>query len=568
MNSSGKFGYSLRRYPLLRVAVAVIFISIILSSIYLISNNTKPVPVIESITPSVGSPGDVVLITGKNFGDTRDMNYVEFAGSKLTASSYISWADDSIKLVLPANVKDGLVYVGIKEMRSNPALFANEINIPIPVPSVTQNSKPVITSLSSEKLSVGDVLVIKGNNFGDTKNLSKVMFTIDYNDKIHDSNVKNLSYYTENMIQANDDDFDYISWSNTEISVVVPDGASSGVVVVASGHETSEPKEITISETLGRKSYKNKKIYLMSYSADIADVVCDGVATITLRAPIPAQCASQPDVEVTEVNPVPALSNYQHNIIHQVTKNKSSSIKNEFNHTFVLPVYEINSKVNIERILPFKYLGRAFYKNNISATELFPCNDKDVIELCNKIVGKEKNNYKKVRLIYNYMLENFRLLKNLKKDTGKSLELLSRKSGDAYDFSVMFTTLVRAAKIPCLTDCGILISQDLSTQPHWWNEFYIEGFGWIPVDVALGSGLEYKDWSDIEGDVKDYYFGNLDSHHVVFSRGLNDLKPFSMDNKIMQQQKSFALQNIWEEASSNVSKYSSYWGNPVIKGVY
>ena len=68
--------------------------------------------------------------------------------------------------------------------------------------------------------------------------------------------------------------------------------------------------------------------------------------------------------------------------------------------------------------------------------------------------------------------------------------------------------------------------------------------------------------------IQEYYFGNMDSHHVVFSRGLNDLKPFSVDNKIVQQPRSFALQTIWEEATSNVSKYSSYWSTPVVKGVY
>ena len=101
-----------------------------------------------SLTPSVGSPGDIVVITGKNFGDIRDMSYVEFAGSKLTSSAYISWSDDCIKLVLPANVQDGLVVVGTKDMRSKPALFANEIEIPVPVPAVVQTNKPVISSFS------------------------------------------------------------------------------------------------------------------------------------------------------------------------------------------------------------------------------------------------------------------------------------------------------------------------------------------------------------------------------------------------------------------------------------
>ena len=57
------------------------------------------------------------------------MNYVEIAGSKLTASSYVSWTNACIKVELPANVQNGLIVVGIKGMRSNPALFANEVEL-------------------------------------------------------------------------------------------------------------------------------------------------------------------------------------------------------------------------------------------------------------------------------------------------------------------------------------------------------------------------------------------------------------------------------------------------------
>lgn len=200
MNSSGKISYSIRRYPVLRAGIVVFIIVLVFALVFFIKNKNKPIPQIDSITPPVGSPGDVVLISGKNFGDVRDMSYVEIAGAKLTASSYISWSDTSIKLVLPANIQDGLVVVGTKDLRSKPALFANEVDIPVPVPTVQQVTKPVITSLSSDKVNIGDELVIQGNNFGDAKNQSKVLFTIDYNNKIAEAEYKNIILLTDNMI--------------------------------------------------------------------------------------------------------------------------------------------------------------------------------------------------------------------------------------------------------------------------------------------------------------------------------------------------------------------------------
>lgn len=569
MDSSGKFSYSFRRYPLLRWFIGIFVILVILGSVFIFNYRTKAVPVINSIVPPVGSPGDLVVINGANFGDTRDMSYVEIAGAKLTASSYISWTDNCIKIVLPANVQDGLVVVGTKEERSKPALFANEVDIPVPVPAVQQVTKPVITLLSSDKLNVGELLVITGNNFGESKNQSKVLFTMDCNNKISEAEYRNMVMLTENMIPASEDDFDYVSWSNTEISVRVPDGASSGVVIVDTGREKSDPKEIKISTDAGRKEFINKKIYLIQYTADIADVVSDDVSTITLRCPIPFTCPAQPEVQITETSPEPILMNYQNNLIHQITKNRNNTPKSVFKQNFVLPVYEVRSTVNPVKIGTYKNTEKNLLSGALKADALVPSDRTEVTELCAKIIGKEKNAYNKAKLIYNYMCDNFKVQTKVRKGDANPLDLIKNESGDAYDFAVIFTALLRAAEIPAYTDGGILVNQDLQTQAHWWCEFYIDRVGWIPADCALGAGLEYKKWTESESaDDRSYYFGNLDSHHILFSRGWSQLKPFSADSKIVQQPRSFALQSIWEEANRDTAKYSSYWSVPVVKGVY
>ena len=569
MDSSGKFSYSLRKYPIVRVLSVVFIISLILGVIYLIGFRTKLVPEITSVVPPVGSPGDLVVINGENFGSVRDMSYVEIAGSKLTASSYISWSNNCIKIVLPANVQDGLLVVGTKEMRSKPALFANEVEIPVPVPVVQQVTKPVITMLSSDKLSVGELLVISGNNFGDSKNQSKVLFTMDCNNKISEADYKNVALLTENMIPASEDDFDYVSWSNTEISVRVPDGASSGLVIVDTGREKSDPKEFVVNTEAGRKEYLNKKIYLVEYTADIADVVTNDISTITLRCPVPFSSPAQPQVEITDVVPEPILVNYQNNLIHQITRSRNNTPKSVFKQNFVLPVLEVRTNVNVTKIGNYKNTEKNLLSGALKADTLIPCDDKSVKELCEKIIGKEKNPWSKAKFIYDYMCENFSVLSKVRKGDSDPLDLIKKGNGDAYDFAVICTALLRAAEIPAYTDSGILVNQDLQTQTHWWCEFYIDKVGWIPCDPALGAGLEYKQWTDSDVvDAKNFYFGNMDSHHIMFSRGWSQLKPFSADSKIVQQPRSFALQSIWEEASKDTAKYSSYWSVPVVKGVY
>ena len=570
MNSSGKISYSFRRYPLLRWMTGILVLALFLGAFFIFSIKTKIVPEIDSIVPPVGSPGDLVSINGKNFGNERDMSYVEIAGTRLTSSSYLSWTDTCIRFVLPASVQDGLVIVGTRDARSAPALFANETEIPVPVENDASISvtKPIISYLSSEKVSIGDLLVIYGENFGESRNQSKVYFTANYNNKIEPGDITNISLLTENMIPANENDYDYVSWSNTEIKVHVPDGAYTGVLIVDNKKEKSEPKAITINQDAGRKSFINKKIYLLQYSADIADVVVSDIASITLRCPLPYVNASQLQYEMTDVTPLPVLTNYQNNLIHQVTKNKSNTPKSLFSQTFVLPVYEVNLEVKAEK-LSSKITERNLNTIALRPDALIPSDNKDVLALAAEVVGKEKNPYKKAKLIYDYMCDNYEVLQKLRKNDANPLDLLFSGNGDAYDYAVICTALMRAAGIPAVTDAGILVCQDMKTQSHWWCEFYLDKLGWIPVDPAIGDGLVYKKWNEgTSEDVRSFYFGNLDSHHIIFSHGWNQLKPFSLDNKIVQQPRSFALQSIWEEASESTVKYSSYWSIPVVKGIY
>ena len=550
---------------MLRWGIVLFIVAVVVFCIIFYNVRSKPIPSIDSITPPVGSPGDVVVIKGSNFGDIQDMNYVEIAGSRLTKSSYISWEDDCIKLVLPANVQDGLVYVGTKDRRSEPVLFANEVDIPVPVEEVQQVVRPVITGLSSVNRSVGDLLIIYGSNFGDQRNNSKVMFSTNYNRKINSES----SNIEESWIAACEDDFDYISWSNNEIKVHIPDGACTGRLYVDTGKEKSDYQKINIDDSIGIKTFGNKKIFLIQYTADLDDIVTDGNdATITLRCPVPYKTVAQPSVEITEVNPEPVIKDYQKNIIHQLTKAEESSKKKIFKQTFVLPVYEINTSIYPDKIGYYKYTDENLLNATTNPDKLVPSDNEGVIKLAKKIIGKESNPYRKARKIYNYMCENFSILSDIRGLDADPLDLISTNTGDAYDFAVIYTALLRAVNVPAVTDAGILVSRDLTTQAHWWCEFYVDKVGWVPVDPALGAGFKYNDWNDLSEETREYYFGNLDSHHIVFTKGWKQLKPFSADNKIVQNPRSYALQSIWEEASSNVNKYSSYWSVPVVKGVY
>ena len=570
MKQTDTLKYFFKKSPLVRAFTLILVIAAVLGGIFIFKYNTKPVPYIDAITPPVGSPGDIVVISGKNFGRNRDMNYVEFSGSKLTASSYLMWTDNTIRLVVPSNVQNGLVVVGTGKLRSKPAFFANVTDIPVEVQDNVQTVLPYINSLKMEnvsqainKVKVGDLISIEGNNFGDSKGQSKVYFNADFGGRDY------IPSSPEFMMPVWEDDFSYEYWSNSEIKVRVPDGAVSGYVIVETSSGLSNPFEIQLDERAGHKAFSgNRKMFLVQYTVDVSDVVAKDTSTITLRCPLPLICPNQLDVQLTEVSPQPILENYQKTLIHQLMIEKNLVGRKYFTQAFVIPVSEIKTEVNEKYVSTVNNsLSDVLYAISTRADELIPSENDAVVSLASTICKSEKNPYRQATLIYNYMISNYTIENQFRKSDANPLDLLGKKSGDAYDFAIIFTALLRAVDIPAFADCGVLVSPDSSTRNHMWAEFYLSGIGWIPVDVALGAGMEYDKWDDAI-DEKEFYFGNLDSHHIKFSRGINTLKPFAQDNKIVIRPRSFAFQTFWEEATKGTEKYSSFWSDPVVKGIY
>lgn len=574
MNSVSQITYFLRKSPLVRTLCIILFIAVFMGVSFFITFKIKQNPQISSITPPIGTPGDLVIIKGKDFGENKNTSYVEFGGSRLTASSYISWSDTEIKLVLPANIQDGLVFVGTKDARSKPVFFANATSVPVALLENPLSTVPTIHTLipnekSATRAKVGDLLIIQGINFGNTREKSRILFSTDRESVV----IKDSNSYTAipsehiSYIPANEDDFDYEYWSDSEIRVRIPDGCTTGNVYVETTKGNSVPVALNLDRKIGSKKYLDPKTYVIQVKVDIEDYSSDKDSTIILRCPRPFVTASQPSIEITEYDPEPVIEDFQHTVIHQSSFEKNHSNKKNFYQNFAITVYETATNIDPLKVGTYSKTSDAILEVALNADDCVSSEDEEVVALAKKIIQKDKNPYTKAKAIYNYMLKNFVILQDLRTGNISPVDLIRSKKGDAYDFAITYTALLRAAGVPAIPNSGIIIDAELKTKNHWWSEFYIHGIGWIPVDVALAAGLDYNSWVK-ELDAKSYYFGNLDGQHIVFSRGWNDIKPGPQNNKTVYRPRSYALQSIWEEASGKVIKYSSYWADPIVIGVY
>jgi len=559
----------IKKYPAARVISSLLIIALALGLSLIIGHNSKKIPVIDYIDPSVGLPGEVLTIYGSDFGDTRESSYVELAGSRLTSSGYISWSDKEIKVTLPSNVQDGLVIVGTSSGISEPSFFANKSGIPIAVRSDPNTTTPVIKEIFPSNAAVGQLITITGSNFGSLRGTSSVLFSTKRENTAANKNANSLTYASDDSeyISASETEYDYELWSDTEIHVRVPDGAATGSLFVKTSKGTSDYENFNVSTNAGTKSYTSRRIYVMQLSADVTAGILEEDASITLYIPRPQISSMQPSAEVSEFYPDPLIKNDPRDYIYQSSLNSLPNGKERFSQNFVITVYQVNSQIKEANIARFTNTNRLLYTTYTQADSSIPSNSATISALKDKIIGKQRNPYNQAKLIYNYILENYTLLSKPREGNVSIMDLPEKKKGDAYDFTMLFVTLCRNAGIPAVPISGVLVENGSTTKTHWWAEIYFENFGWFPVDIALGAGASFNSFTQIE-DPKTYYFGNMDSQHIAISRGFNQIKGSLLNSKTVYRPRTYALQSIWEETSSSNANYSSLWNNPVILGIY
>jgi YD repeat-containing protein len=170
-----------------------------------VSFTVTAAPSISSLSPTSGTVGSSVVLTGSNFGATQGNGTVTFNGTAATVSS---WSNTSITATVPAGATSGnAVVTAAGGVASNGVSF-------------TVIPTPAITSLSPASGPIGASVSVSGSNFGATQGSSAINF---------------------NGVPAAP-----TSWSATSIIVPVPAGATTGNVIVTVGGLDSNGASFTV----------------------------------------------------------------------------------------------------------------------------------------------------------------------------------------------------------------------------------------------------------------------------------------------------------------------------------
>ena len=136
-------------------------------------------------------------------------------------------------------------------------------------------------------------------------------------------------------------------------------------------------------------------------------------------------------------------------------------------------------------------------------------------ELAAKVTAGKTQTLDKARAIYDYVFSTLRYDKTgTGWGRGDVLYACDAKKGNCTDFHSLFIAMARSQGIPARFEIGFPLPADKHSAEiagyHCWADFYVDGKGWIPVDIS-------EAWK--HPDKKDYFFGSHDVNRVQFSMG-------------------------------------------------
>ncbi|MCL2805058.1 MAG: IPT/TIG domain-containing protein [Treponema sp.] len=524
-------------------------------------------PVITSIDPKIGRMGEVITLNGSNFGSARNESYVTIAGIAPTSSSYYVWQDELIMVRVPELGESGLVYVHSNGRRSNAVLFSNSAVVPRPVEGEELGLQPRITSINPQAGAPGTLITISGNNFGISResslqSIGGVFFSWDY-----ESGTFNPYVVREpEFIEVSEMEAGYDSWSAREIRIRLPDGAVSGNLEVRTPHGRSRPVFFDISGKPGHKNFKDKRSYTINYSVDIRVLDASRPNTLYLWIPKPITSSSQRNVSLVSRSAEPFIENHRGVSLFKLD-NLGSGANQSISLSYRVEVYSVETGI---RPASVRQETSALSAMHTQSTDLIPANNQRIRSAVSSIIGREQNPYLRARLLYDWFLNNIEITEA--PSSANVITALEERKADSYTAALLYTAMARNAGIPCVPLAGVLIDRNSNTFRHYWTELWINNFGWLPVDPAMGSGSVTIE--TVSGQTQtaqqraNFYFGNTDNMRIAFSRGELVLSQMENRGRLVSHPQSYSIQNIWEEASGGLESYSSLWGDIIISGIY
>lgn len=260
------------------------------------------------------------------------------------------------------------------------------------------------------------------------------------------------------------------------------------------------------------KKYTHSIDFVLDYTITLdKDVVPDGE---TVRCWLPYANENperQENVKLISANAdnyIISPENYDHRTIYM----EKTAIKGQptvFNIKFSYTSYGEWNSIMPEKVLPYNS-STDEYKHYTAQRLPHIEFTKRIKELGGKLKGNEKNPYLIAKNIFSWINENIPWAGAREYSTLYNIPEYSLVNGhgDCGIKTLLFITLCRYNGIPARWQSGWMLHPG-ETNLHDWGEFYLEGYGWLPVDQSFGLTN-----SDVD-DVRYFFLGGMDPYRLI-----------------------------------------------------
>ncbi|WP_292406653.1 MULTISPECIES: transglutaminase-like domain-containing protein [unclassified Methanoculleus] len=104
----------------------------------------------------------------------------------------------------------------------------------------------------------------------------------------------------------------------------------------------------------------------------------------------------------------------------------------------------------------------------------------------------------------------------------ESTYMFETDHGDCGTQSMLFSAFCRSLGIPARAIGGYQMLQSETPGSHFWSEYYLPGYGWVPNDLTIAEAADYVVIPDEKRSAfKEYYATNLDPTRLVVQKNVD-----------------------------------------------
>ncbi len=274
--------------------------------------------------------------------------------------------------------------------------------------------------------------------------------------------------------------------------------------------------------------YDSPAVYRGTHTITIPRNELPAQGTYRLWLPIPINTGAQTNVIIESITPKEWVK-------------QPPSLDQDIGLIYMeVPLAELTGDLSIQVVFTFSHSVQRFsidpenvgeydqssalyqqYTRSYGNTEITPA----IRTMAESIAAGENNPYLAARKLYDYIVNNITyalMPHNIlwpRTELSESSYVHQYQRGDCGAQSMYFSAMCRALGIPARTTGGWQLFKD-EFGGHFWAEFYLPNYGWVPVDTSVGQLALYPDNLSAEERQTfiDFYFANQDSMRCVVQK--------------------------------------------------